>query len=137
MNHNMGEFDRYARAYVCDITLRRGYPPTIVETSDGLLATTDEVRVRASLNRLAAGRVLVLQRDTGELLMPNPFSVVPAPFLVETKGYACYGNCIWDALGTPAMLHQNARITPSLGWGDLFTTLTSIAVPQSPHTVSA
>ena len=113
MNHNTDEFDRRTRAYVYDITLRRGYPPTIVETSDGLQATAAEVR--ASLNRLAGGRVVVLQRDNGEILMANPFSTVPTPFLVETKAYACYGNCIWDAIGISAMLHQDARIKTACG----------------------
>ena len=27
----------------------------------------------------------------------------------------CYGNCIWDALGIPAMLGHNARIDASCG----------------------
>lgn len=113
MTHNADEFDRRTRAYVYDITLRRGYPPTTFEISGALQATTD--KVRASLNRLAAGRVLVLQRDSGEILMANPFSAVPTSFLVETKDFACYGNCIWDALGIPAMLHRDAHIKTACG----------------------
>jgi hypothetical protein len=36
--------------------------------------------------------------------MANPFSAVPTPFLVRSGDRSWYGNCIWDALGIPAML---------------------------------
>ena len=71
--------------------------------------------IREAVQRLADAHMLVLQRDTLEILMANPFSAVPTPFLVETKNYSCYGNCIWDALGIPAMLHQDARIKTACG----------------------
>jgi hypothetical protein len=57
--------------------------------------------------------VLVLKPDTGEILMANPFSAVPTPFLVQTEKFSAYGNCIWDALGIPAMLGRDARIVTS------------------------
>lgn len=107
------ESDRNVRRFVYDVTLRRGYPPTVAETATGLSAAQGDVR--ASFQRLAAGRVLVLQPGSGEILMANPFSAVPTPFLVELDDYSCYGNCIYDALGIPAMLHKDARIKTSCG----------------------
>ena len=68
-----------------------------------------------AFRRLADGRILVLQRGTGEILMANPFSAVPTPFLVRSGDRSWYGNCIWDAAGIPAMLGQDAAIEASCG----------------------
>jgi|SRR2546425_4667272 len=105
--------DHEARRFVYDVALRRGYPPTAEEAAAGLHATVDEVR--ACFARLAAGHILVLQPGAGEILMANPFSAVPTPFLVEFDDYACYGNCIWDAMGIVAMRRRDARIKTSCG----------------------
>jgi hypothetical protein len=92
--------------------------------SQGRLALANEVaialsisreEVQASFQRLAGGRVLVLQPENGEILMANPFSAVPTPFLAQTSEHSYYGNCIWDALGIPAMLHQDVLIQASCG----------------------
>src|SRR5947209_5920013 len=93
MTQSTDAFDRDVRRFVYDVVLRRGYPPTTAEAAAGLRATVDEVR--ACFARLAAGHILVLQSGAGEILMANPFSAVPTPFLVEFDDYACYGNCIW------------------------------------------
>ncbi len=106
-------FDGEVRRFVYDVTLRRGYPPTIDESAVGVRTTAEEVE--ASFQRLAAGRVLVLQSGKGEILMANPFSAVPTPFLVEFDNYGCYGNCIWDAMGIAAMRRKDARIKTSCG----------------------
>jgi hypothetical protein len=58
---------------------------------------------------------LVLQKGSGEVLMANPFSAVPTPFLVKAGDCSYYGNCIWDAMGIPAMLKQDAFIEASCG----------------------
>jgi len=47
--------------------------------------------------------------------MANPFSAVPTPFVVTTPQKLYYGNCIWDALGIPAMLKTDATIDASCG----------------------
>lgn len=107
------DVDARMRYYVYDATLRRGAPPSVAEVcgASGLPAG----EVRASLARLAAGRVLVLQRESGEILMANPFSAVPTPFVAETPAWTAFGPCIWDALGIPAMLHQPGRIRTACG----------------------
>jgi hypothetical protein len=113
MNQSNDDLDRRVRRLVYDVTLRRGTPPTLAATADGL--GTSPQQVAASFQRLAAGRVLVLAGDSGEILMANPFSAVPTPFLVEFEDYACYGNCIWDAMGVVAMRGRDARIKTSCG----------------------
>jgi hypothetical protein len=105
--------DLKVRQQVYDTSIRRGYPPSISDLASGLDITLEQAR--AALQRLAAGHVLVLQPASGEVLMANPFSAVPTPFLVELPKYACYGNCIWDALGIAAMLGQDAQIKTACG----------------------
>jgi hypothetical protein len=105
--------DNVVRNHVYDYVIREGLPPTIAETSSTLSRSSDEIR--SSFQRLADGHILVLQKGSGEVLMANPFSGVPTPFLVKAGGRSYYGNCIWDAMGIPAMLKQDAVIEASCG----------------------
>ncbi len=106
-------FDRVVRSHVYDYVMREGLPPTIAETSSVLSRSADQVR--SSFQRLADGHILVLQKGSDEVLMANPFSAVPTPFLVKAGGRSYYGNCIWDAMGIPAMLQQDATLEASCG----------------------
>ena len=94
------------RSYIYGITLERGFPPTLEEAGKHFAAGIPEMRQK--FKELADAHVLVLQKDCSEILMANPFSAVPTPFLVELEKFSCFGNCIWDALGIPAMLKQDA-----------------------------
>jgi alkylmercury lyase-like protein len=105
--------DKEVRRYVYDRVMREGLPPTAAEAASALSTTSDAVG--ASFQRLADGHILVLQQGTGEILMANPFSAVPTPFLVRGEGRSWYGNCIWDAMGIPAMLKQDVTIDASCG----------------------
>jgi hypothetical protein len=105
------DLDSHVRSYVYEVTLARGYPPTIAETVERLRVPPSDLR--RAFERLAAAHVLVLQPDGGEILMASPFSAVPTPFVVELRDYSCFGNCIWDALGIAAMTGQDARIRTS------------------------
>ena len=107
------EFDAAVRARVYDMTMRTGTPPAGADVAKALSTSRDAVL--AAFDRLAVAHVLVLQPGTGEILMANPFSAVPTPFRVETAKISAYGNCIWDALGIPAMLHSDAKIVTSCG----------------------
>jgi hypothetical protein len=106
-------FDKAVRNHVYDYVIREGLPPTIAEASSALARSSDTIR--SSLQRLAGRHVLVLQKGSGEILMANPFSAVPTPFLVKAGDRSYYGNCIWDAMGIPAMLKQDAIIEASCG----------------------
>ena len=107
----LSEFDLQVRSHIYDSCMKRGKPPSIAELSIALSGKTEEIR--SALENLAEAHMLVLQKDSGELLMANPFSAVPTSFLVETPQFACYGNCIWDSLGIAAMLNQEVRIQTS------------------------
>jgi Alkylmercury lyase len=108
-------FDNEVRRHVYDWIMRKGMIPTMADTATALSRTPCENS--ASFQRLADQHVLVLQKQNGEILMANPFSAVPTPFLVKAGGRSYYGNCIWDAMGIPAMLKQDALIeaTPRVG----------------------
>ena len=107
-------FDPQIRRYVYDHFIKVGQAPTIAETAAALTSSLSEVE--AAYRRLAEGRALVLQAATAEVLMAPPFSAVPTPFQVEVGDRSWWGNCIWDALGIPAMLKEDAKI--STGCGD-------------------
>jgi hypothetical protein len=70
----------------------------------------DEGAVAEAYSRLADAHVLVLRPGTGDIWMAHPFSAVPTGFRVETERGSSYANCVWDALGIPAMLGTDARI---------------------------
>jgi hypothetical protein len=106
-------FDQEVRHYVYNQTMKAGTSPTVAETAAALSTTPAEVQV--SFHRLAEAHMLVLQQDTGEILMANPFSAVPTPFLAQVDGRSYYGNCIWDVMGIPAMLKRDALIQTSCG----------------------
>lgn len=106
----MHEFDLRVRHAVYDVTMREGVPPSRAVLAAMLPAAQDEIA--ASLQRLAEAHMLVLQRE-GDLLMAGPFSAVPTAFRVRVRGMACFGNCIWDAMGIAAMLRSDAEIETS------------------------
>jgi len=111
MTNNPTEQDLRVRTAVYDSAMSTGLPPRVKHLAESL--SIDETSVHESFERLAAARVLVLQQDSREILMANPFSAVPTPFAVVVNGMLCYGNCIWDALGIPAMLGRDALIRSS------------------------
>jgi alkylmercury lyase-like protein len=112
-NGDTQAFDREVRRQVYDHTMSRLKPPLVVEIARAMGAS--EAQIRAAFQRLADAHILVLQNESGEILMANPFSAVPTPFLVHTERGDAWGNCIWDALGIPAMLDTDARIVTGCG----------------------
>ena len=105
--------DREVRRAVYERTVASGTVPKAEALVEAAGAPLDQVR--ASLERLAEARVLVLDRDTREIQMAMPFSAVSTPF-VTTVGHTRYfANCAWDALGIPAMLRSPGRVETSCG----------------------
>ena len=74
-----------------------------------------QTEVEAALRQLAAGKVLILAPNDGNIWAANPFSAVPSPFRVETRGKTYWGICIWDALGIVAALDTDAVIRAACG----------------------
>ncbi len=130
----MAELDAHVRRIVYEHTNLYGHPPTIAALS--VAATSSDTEIRAALRRLAEGRVLVLQPETGEILMAPPFSTVPTPFVVETTRHTSFANCAWDALGVPIMLRQPARVITGCGCcGEAITLDVSPDHPQDSTSI--
>jgi len=86
--------------------------PSVAEMAKGLSHPLK--KVKTALVRLSATHAFMLQ-ENGELWRAAPFSAVPTAFPVKIGRRCWYGNCIWDALGIAAMLHQDASIHTSCG----------------------
>ena len=104
--------DSALRLLIYDEIVRTGETPAVATLARLVSAPLDDVR--ASLRRMHDGHMLVLQ-PTGEILMANPFSAIPTPFVVEVGGRRWFGNCVWDALGIIATLHADGRVLTSCG----------------------
>lgn len=72
-------------------------------------------KIHEALQQLATGKVLILAPNDGDVWAANPFCAVPSGFRAETEGKIYWGICIWDALGIPAALGKDARITAFCG----------------------
>jgi hypothetical protein len=104
-------FDRDLRLHVYRYFLEHGRPPAAAETAEALDVAPNDAE--AAYRRLEAARVLVLAPGTLDIWMANPLSAFPTPFWVETPGGGWWGTCVWDALGIPAMLDEDATIATS------------------------
>jgi len=105
-------FDKHIRFQVYDQFVKTGQAPSVAEVAQAVSYSLSDVQ--AAYQRLAVGKALVLQKS-GEVLMAEPFSAVPTAFAVEVGTQKWWGNCIWDALGIPAMLKQDARVVTACG----------------------
>jgi Alkylmercury lyase len=74
-----------------------------------------QAEVERALRQLAAGKVLILAPNDGNIWAANPFCAVPSPFRVEACGKTYWGICIWDALGIAAALGADAVIRTACG----------------------
>src|SRR5260370_16203235 len=104
--------DSAFRLLIYDEIVRTGETPVVATLARLVGASLDDVRV--SLHRMHDAHMLVLE-PTGEILMANPFSAVPTPFLAEVGGRRWFGNCVWDCLGIIATLHADGRVLASCG----------------------
>src|SRR5260370_23479750 len=77
----------------------------------GIESSTSEIR--AALERLAAGKAIVLQPESREVLMANPLCAVPTPYRVRTRDHSFFGSCVWDGLGIMAMLGGDSVLDTS------------------------
>lgn len=56
-----------------------------------------QAEVEQALKQLAAGKVLILAPNDGNIWAANPFCAVPSGFRVDARGRTYWGICIWDA----------------------------------------
>lgn len=105
-------FDSTLRQYIYRHIIREQRAPEVAEMAAALGCSVR--KVKDGLKQLSQTHAFVLQED-GELWRAAPFSAVPTTFPVQIGKARWWGNCIWDALGIPAMLAKDARINASCG----------------------
>lgn len=111
--------DSAVRVHIYEAIVRTGAVPLVAEIARALGVAPADVSL--SLRRLHDAHMLVLQ-PSGEILMANPFSAVPTPFITGAAGRRWFGNCIWDSLGILATLHSDGDVLTSCGCcGDAMT----------------
>ena len=107
-----GKIDHQLRLYIYRHFRRKDRAPLAAEMAKALSCPVG--KVKAARERLSQSHAFVLQ-ENGELWRAAPFSAVPTAFPVRVGKHSWFGNCIWDALGIPAMVHQDGRIFASCG----------------------
>jgi hypothetical protein len=106
------QLDSRLRLFVYRYMIRSGRCPRVDEMAKSLKSSTKTIL--SSLSRLSESHAF-MQQENGELWRVAPFSAIPTPFPVTIGDRSWFGNCIWDALGIPAMLGKDARIDASCG----------------------
>jgi hypothetical protein len=105
------ELDQQLRLYTYRTVVETTRVPKLAEAARELSRSREEVR--AAYTRLSESHAIMLDGERGELWRVAPFSAVPTAFPVTMGGKTWSANCIWDALGIPAMLGGDAQIPAS------------------------
>ncbi|HJR86619.1 MAG TPA: organomercurial lyase [Acidimicrobiia bacterium] len=85
-----------------------GRAPSADEVADALGVSSQVVQ--EGWRRLHEAHALVLDSETGELLMANPFAGRETEFKVSTGERSWFANCAWDAFGIGAALGLDSVI---------------------------
>jgi Alkylmercury lyase len=117
---NSRHSDNEVRLFVYRFLIRTGRAPLVAEIAR-VMATSHQA-ARAALARLSESHAFMMQ-DNRELWRVAPFSAVPTAFPVRVGKHSYLGNCIWDALGIPAMLNKDAYVGACCGCCNLQMTL--------------
>ena len=102
------ELDRDVRLSVLEMFIAE-QNPSVERVAARLRATPKGIAL--AFERLAAGRAFVLAPGTHDILMAAPFAGTPTDFRVRSGDHSWFANCIWDALGIPAMLAGAGRFS--------------------------
>ena len=107
------DFDVQVRIHIYDEIITSSRIPRLRDVARAVGA--EESAVRDAFRRMQDAHVLVLQTDSDEILMANPFSAVPTPYVVRVGTQSWWGNCIWDAMGIVAMTGGNGSVLAACG----------------------
>ena len=85
-----------------------GRAPTVTEVAEATNLSVEEVG--AGWRRLHEAHALVLDLETSELLMANPFAGRQTNYQVDAGDRSWFANCAWDAFGIGAALGVDSVI---------------------------
>ena len=108
------DFDTAVKLNIYQTIAETTQVPTSADMASALDASVEEVE--AAFQRLHQKRLLVPEPgDPSRIRMAPPFSGIETPFSVNIGDKVYYANCVWDALGVAAALHEDAVIDASDG----------------------
>lgn len=108
------DFDTAVKLNVYQTLAETTRAPTAADVARALAVSAEEVE--AAFERLHQKRLLVPEPgDLSRIRMAPPFSGVETSFPVKVRGKTYYANCVWDALGVAAALHEDAVVDASDG----------------------
>jgi hypothetical protein len=126
------DFDTSVKLHIYETIAQTTRPPTSLEASQVLNVSVAEME--AAFERLHKKRLLVPEPgDPSRIRMAPPFSGIETSFRVNVQDRVYYANCVWDALGIPAALHQDGEIEAADGHTGELLSLTvkdGTTVPQ-------
>lgn len=103
------DFDTAVKLNIYETFARTTTAPTSADVGNALGAPAEEVE--AAFDRLHTKRLLVPEPGRpSQIRMAPPFSGVETPFLVRVRDKSYFANCVWDAFGIPAALHEDAAV---------------------------
>ncbi|HEV8339397.1 MAG TPA: organomercurial lyase [bacterium] len=109
------DLDVAVKLKVYETVAATGNAPSAADVAAALALSVETVA--AAFDRLHQKRLLVPEPgDPSRIRMAPPFSAVETSFRVTVKGRAHFANCVWDAFGIPAALHEDAAIEASDGY---------------------
>lgn len=112
-DESVDEFDWSVRAFVYRHIVDHERPQLAAEAAAAFGIGAPEAQ--AAYERLHERHALFLDPENRSIRMANPFSGISTPFRVHANGHAYWANCGWDALGIPAAVHTDARISARCG----------------------
>lgn len=107
------DFEIAVKFNIYDTIVETTKAPTVAEVAKVLDSSVDEVR--EAFNKLCEKRLLVLEADSDKIRMAPPFSGVETPFRVKVGRKSYFANCVWDALGVAAALHDDGDVATTCG----------------------
>ncbi len=106
------DFDTAVKLNIYETIAKTTKAPTSAEVAKALGASIEAVE--AAFARLHKKRLLVPEPgNPARIRMAPPFSGIATAFLVKMQDKSYYANCVWDALGIPAALHEDAVVEAS------------------------
>ena len=105
----MTPFEVTVRLFIYRFIAIEARIPTIAEIRHGLGEELE--KVEKTLESLAEQHILVLEPNSRQIWMAMPFSARSTAHRVSIERRSWSANCAWDALGIPAMLKADAKIS--------------------------
>ena len=122
------DFEIAVKLNIYDTIVETTKAPTVQEIAKVLDSSVDDVL--EAFQSLCEQKLLVLESGTDKIRMALPFAGIETPFSAEVDGKSYFANCVWDALGIIAALHDDGDVVTTCGdCGEMMSLEVRNAVP--------